>query len=241
MTAIGPYQFSATDQERTLALGRTLFDLLPGGFPHDPDGPAAPYRARAEAALDDLAPLDAAAALGALWLEWRNAMVALRDAGTYGRRTEGRAVAVFRSRGGVPKVPVDAVAVGWGGVVGDRQADRVNHGRPWQALCIWSTEVIGAFAAAGHPLAPGLAGENITVSGLPWDRVVPGAQLRIGEVLAEVSAYAVPCHKNAEWFIDGRFDAMHHRHGPVSRVYATVLEPGTIRTDDPAILEPGAS
>lgn len=240
MTAIGPYQFSATDQERTLALGRTLFDLLPGGFPPEPDGPAAPYRARAEAALDVLAPHDPAAALGALWLEWRGAMVALRDAGTYGARTEGVVAALFRSHGGVPKEPVDAVAVGWGGVVGDRQDDRLNHGRPWQALCIWSTEVIDAFAAAGNPLAPGLAGENITVSGLPWERVVPGAQLRVGEVLAEVSAYAVPCRKNAGWFTDGRFDAMHHRHGPVSRVYATVLEPGAISQGDPAILEPDA-
>lgn len=240
MTAIGPYQFSATDQERTLALGRTLFDLLPGGFPPDPAGPAAPFRSRAEAALDQIAPVDPAAALGALWLEWRGAMVALRDAGTYGPRTQGEAVALFRSRGGVPKLPVQEFTVGWGGVDGDRQADRENHGRPWQALCIWSSEVIEAFAGAGHPLAPGLAGENITVSGLPWERVVPGAQLRIGGVLAEVSAYAVPCRKNAGWFTDGRFDAMHHRHGPVSRVYATVLEPGAISSGDPAVMEPDA-
>jgi MOSC domain-containing protein YiiM len=31
---------------------------------------------------------------------------------------------------------------------------------------------------------------------------------------------------------------MHHDRGPVSRVYATVLEPGTVRVGDAAILEP---
>jgi MOSC domain-containing protein YiiM len=69
---------------------------------------------------------------------------------------------------------------------------------------------------------------------------VPGAQLQLGEVRCEVSSYALPCKKNARWFTDGRFDVMHHRRGPVSRVYATVLEPGTIRVGDPAILEPDA-
>ncbi len=131
--------------------------------------------------------------------------------------------------------------VGFSGVVGDRQDDRLNHGRPWQALCIWSTEVIDAFAAVATRWRPGLAGENITVSGLPWERLVPGAQLRVGEVLLEVSAYAVPCRKNAGVVHRRPLSTlMHHRHGPVSRVYATVLEPGAISQGDPAILEPDA-
>jgi MOSC domain-containing protein YiiM len=66
----------------------------------------------------------------------------------------------------------------------------------------------------------------------------PGVLLRLGEVLAEVSSYAIPCKKNAAWFLGGSFDLMHHRHGPVSRVYATVLEPGFIATGDPVLLEP---
>ena len=70
--------------------------------------------------------------------------------------------------------------------------------------------------------------------------MVPGAQVQIGPVRLELSAYAVPCKKNADWFTDGRFDAMHHRHGPVSRMYATVLDPGTIALGDEAVLEPDA-
>jgi hypothetical protein len=31
---------------------------------------------------------------------------------------------------------------------------------------------------------------------------------------------------------------MHHERGPVSRVYATVLSGGEVRTGDPVVLEP---
>jgi hypothetical protein len=31
---------------------------------------------------------------------------------------------------------------------------------------------------------------------------------------------------------------MHHERGPVSRVYATVLQPGVIAVGDAAVLEP---
>lgn len=241
MTSIGPYEFTDEDVERTLFNRLTLLDLLPGGFPADPSGPAAPFRAVVEALTDEEVAADPARALATVWEAWRGAMGALREAGTFGPATSGSVAGLFRGDGGVPKAADGEVEVGWTGVVGDRQADRHNHGRPWQALCLWSTEVIESLAAAGHPIGPGLAGENVTVQGLPWERVVPGVELRVGEVLAEVSAYAVPCRKNAAWFLDGRFDTMHHRHGPVSRVYATVVEPGVIRVGDAAVIEPGAS
>lgn len=143
------------------------------------------------------------------------------------------------SDGGVPKRPIDVAAVGPRGLEGDRQAERQHHGRPLQALCLWSAEVIEALQAEGHPIEPGLAGENITLSGIEWRRIRPGARLRIGDVLAEVSAWAVPCKKNAGWFRDGDFRRMDHdRHPGWSRAYAWVREPGTIRTGDPVTVEP---
>jgi MOSC domain-containing protein YiiM len=148
----------------------------------------------------------------------------------------GRVAQLNVSGGGVPKQPVDRVEVDWTGVVGDRQGNRQHHGRPWQALCLWSTEVIDGFAAAGHPLRAGAAGENVTVSGLDWAAITPGVVLEVGAVRCEVSSYAIPCSKNAGWFLDGAYDAMHHRAGPVSRVYATVLTPGAIATGDPVTL-----
>lgn len=240
-TELGPYRFTDQDVERTLANGRTLFDLLPGGFPPDPDGVAAAFRSRAEAAIDDVAPHDPPAALAIVWEQWRGAVGALRRAGAYGPRAEGTVAGLFLGSGGVPKGPAATVDVDWSGVVGDRQAVRKHHGRPWQALCLWSTEVVDRLAAEGHPIFPGAAGENLALSGLDWARVVPGAHLRVGEVVAEVTAYALPCRTNARWFADRRFDRIHHRHGAVSRVYATVLQPGSISVGDPAVLEPDAA
>lgn len=143
------------------------------------------------------------------------------------------------SGGGVPKRPVDAAEVGVRGLVGDTQAARVHHGRPLQALCIWSAEVIAALQGEGHPIEAGFAGENITLAGIDWSTVRPGAQLRIGEVLAELSAWATPCKKNADWFVDRDFHRMDHdRHPGWSRAYAWVREPGRIATGDTVVVEP---
>lgn len=143
------------------------------------------------------------------------------------------------SDGGVPKRPVESAEVGPRGLVGDRQADRRHHGRPLQALCLWSAEVIEALRAEGHPIGPGSAGENVTLAGIDWATVRPGARLRIGEVLAEISAWSTPCQKNAGWFLErdiGRID--HERHPGWSRAYAWVREPGTIRVGDEVVVEP---
>jgi hypothetical protein len=228
MYDIGPYRFTETDAKRTVNFADVVFDLYGEG--------------RDASVIEQLRPPaptgDLAADLAAVWSSWTAAGPALRAARQLPGRVEGSVVQLSVSPGGLPKLPVDAAEVTWKGMAGDRQATRFHHGRPWQALCIWSAEVIEDFRAAGHPLAPGRAGENITVSGLPWADVRAGVRLRVGEVLCEVSAYALPCASNKPWFIDGDFRVMHHDRGPVSRVYATVLEPGVITVGDAAILEP---
>jgi MOSC domain-containing protein YiiM/uncharacterized damage-inducible protein DinB len=152
---------------------------------------------------------------------------------------EGRVLQLNVSDGGVPKKPIEVAEVGDRGLVGDRQAARVHHGRPLQALCLWSGEVIDALRAEGHPIEPGSAGENITVSGIDWSTIRPGTQLLVGDVLAEISAWATPCQKNAQWFADRDFNRMHHeRHPGWSRAYAWVREPGTVRQGDPVVVEP---
>ncbi len=163
---------------------------------------------------------------------------ALRAAGALPAPATGAVAQLNVSDGGVPKRAVDAVEVDAGGVMGDRQATRRHHGRPWQALCLWSKEVIAGLAAEGHPIAPGYAGENVTIEGLDWAEVRSGVRLRLGGVLAEVSVFALPCASNAPWFLGRDFNRIHHERGPVSRVYATVLEPGRIVVGDPVVLEP---
>ena len=151
----------------------------------------------------------------------------------------GSVVALHRSGGGVPKEPVTDALVTWSGVEGDVQNDRRHHGRPFQALCLWSAEVMDALVAEGHPVHPGAAGENITVAGVPWHSLRPGAIVRIGEVVGEISSYATPCAKNAAWFADGDFTRMDQDvHPGWSRLYAWVREPGSVRTGDPFEVEP---
>jgi MOSC domain-containing protein YiiM len=146
---------------------------------------------------------------------------------------------VHVSDGGVPKVAVPRVEIGWRGLAGDRQADRRHHGRPFQAVCLWSSEVIEALRAEGHPIDHGSAGENLTVAGLDWAALVPGTIVQVGGASLEISSYAVPCAKNAGWFSDGDFGRLHHERSPGrSRVYAWVLAPGEVSRGDAVIVEP---
>lgn len=141
------------------------------------------------------------------------------------------------SKGGVPKLPIERAIVDESGLVGDVQADRVHHGSPQQALCLFSLEVIEALKAEGHPIEPGSAGENITVSGIDWSLVVPGRRMTVGNAEIEITHYATPCAKNARWFIDGRYNRMHaQKHPGESRVYARVVNGGSIGTGDPVQL-----
>ena len=143
--------------------------------------------------------------------------------------------------GGVPKNPVGDAEVTIAGMTGDHHNDRVHHGRGFQALCLYSKDVIDALAAEGHPIYPGAAGENITVGGVDWASLRPGAVISIGDdVKIELSSYATPCAKNAQWFADGKFRRMlHDTHPGWSRIYATVLRPGRVRNGDRVVVEPG--
>lgn len=145
----------------------------------------------------------------------------------------GRVVQIGVSRGGVPKLPTPRARLSSDGVEGDRQNDRRHHGGPDRAVCLYSLEVIEALQREGHPIAPGSAGENLTVSGLDWDSIVPGIRLRIGEALLEVASYTVPCKTIRASFADGRFERISQKTNPGwSRVYARVLFAGEARTGD---------
>ncbi len=139
------------------------------------------------------------------------------------------------SKGGVPKLPVEEAVIGPLGVEGDDHNDKKNHGGPDRALCLYSLEVVQALQAEGHPIAPGNTGENVTITGLEWEEVVPGVRLHLGsDVLVEVTAYTTPCDTNIAYFKDGDFTRMGQKQHPGwSRVYARVLSGGTLRPGDP--------
>jgi MOSC domain-containing protein YiiM len=146
----------------------------------------------------------------------------------------GKIIQISVSQGGVPKLPVETAQVSINGLSGDRQANLKYHGGPDRAVCLWALEVIETLRGEGHPIAPGNAGENVTVSGIDWRAVVPGVQLRLGDtVLLEVTDYSPPCQKNMRWFADRRFSRISQKHHPgSSRVYARVLVEGAIAPGD---------
>jgi MOSC domain-containing protein YiiM len=141
---------------------------------------------------------------------------------------------VNTSDGGVPKLPIPIAEIGYRGVVGDRQADRVHHGSPDQALCLYSLEVIEALQAEGHPIEPGSAGENLTMAGIDWGLIGIGARLKVGrDVELEVTGVTEPCSKNAAWFVGGDFRRMaEDRHPGSSRWYAKVITAGMVDAGD---------
>lgn len=138
------------------------------------------------------------------------------------------------SRGGVPKLPVDRARVDQIGLDGDLHNDTKHHGGPERAVCLYSLELLEQLNAEGHPAYPGSMGENLTISGIPWEQLTPGSRLQVGaELLLQISEYTVPCSNIAGSFADGRFVRISQKvHPGESRLYARVLQTGEVRTGD---------
>lgn len=238
---IGPYLFTERDAQKTLANAPTIARMMSGDCHPNP---IAHLVHRVDELLDGVDPMalrdeDLADLLARVWATLAAAPTTLRLGGHNPPTHQGVLAHLHRGSGGVPKLPIEDAYVDWNGVEGDVQKTREHHGRPFQALCLWSSEVIESLRADGHPIFPGAAGENMTVSGVPWNDVRPGVRLRIGEVECEVWAYAVPCRQNAPWFSDGDFERIHHDRSPgLSRVYATVTRRGIVRVGSEVVLEP---
>jgi MOSC domain-containing protein YiiM len=142
------------------------------------------------------------------------------------------------SPGGVPKLAVDEARVTRLGIIGDGHNDKDNHGGPLAALCLYSLEEIERLQAEGHPIAPGTTGENITLAGVDWSAMTPGARLLLGdEVAIELTDYATPCKTIRESFVDREFVRISQKlHAGESRIYARILHEGIIRCGDAARL-----
>ena len=142
----------------------------------------------------------------------------------------GRVFQLNVSDGGVPKFALREAVLTPGGLAGDRQGDLRYHGGPARALCLFALERILELQAEGHPIFPGSTGENLTVFGLDWSGLAPGARLRLGgEALIEITSYTAPCKKIAASFARGDFKRISQKvHPGYSRLYARVLRPGRL-------------
>jgi MOSC domain-containing protein YiiM len=243
MFIVGPYEFTRKDARNTLLAAPKILAHMSEGR----DGSLGHLQTSIKQLLhgliiEKLSDDEIGATLPIVWAAISEATPTLRALGHIPPAQTGTLLQLNASNGGVPKKAIDAAYVGWKGVEGDRQATRKHHGRPFQALSLWSAEVMETLRTEGHQVFPGSAGENITVSGINWSDVRPGTRVRIGEVLCDISSYAVPCKQLSDLFINRDFNRIHHdrdlEHQTAScRVYATVIERGNIATGDPITFE----
>jgi MOSC domain-containing protein YiiM len=151
--------------------------------------------------------------------------------------SEGRVESINTSRGGVPKTAVLEAHVTSEGIAGDVQRDLRYHGGPERAVSLYSAELIADLQGEGHPIAPGTAGENLTIAGIDWSLVIPGRELQVGEVRLAVTRYASPCENIRHNFKDEDFTRISQKvHPGWSRLYTRVVTAGTIRPGDLVLL-----
>ena len=137
------------------------------------------------------------------------------------------------SNGGVPKLARESCYVSVQGLEGDRQRDLRYHGGPDRAVCLYSLDLIDALQAEGHGITPGSIGENLTVRGVEWSTMVPGARVEVGPVVLELTDYAAPCSNIARSFERRQYVRVNQKvHAGWSRLYARVLTEGTVQVGD---------
>jgi MOSC domain-containing protein YiiM len=136
------------------------------------------------------------------------------------------------SAGGVPKHSISEGMVGELGLEGDKQKHTKIHGGPNRALCLYSLELIQKVQSEGHPIYPGSAGENVTISGLPWGSLAAGTRLSLGpEVIVELTWTSEPCKNIGASFIDHMFKRL-EVPGEM-RWYCKVIQGGLLRVAMP--------
>jgi MOSC domain-containing protein YiiM len=150
---------------------------------------------------------------------------------------------------GINKQPVtDKVAVHQQGLVGDERADQFLHGGLDKAVYAYPIEHYDFWNGhrASHlkrPLAEsaltfGSLGENLTTEGILESDVWVGDQLRIGEVILQVTEPRHPCFK-----LNAKLELAHAGklmiQSGYSGFYMRVIESGTMVASDPITLVPG--
>jgi MOSC domain-containing protein YiiM len=148
------------------------------------------------------------------------------------------------SRGGIPKRAVPDAEITLQGLCGDSWAHSNIHGGRRQAVLLVTDEGIQDLVAQGFGLYPGALGENLTTRGLDRRDVRTAHRYRVGTAVLEVTKLRTPC---ATLNVLGggvqaaMFDARTQAGDPtsprwgLSGFYASVVQPGLVRTGDPIV------
>jgi MOSC domain-containing protein YiiM len=136
------------------------------------------------------------------------------------------------------KQPVDGPRwLGKTNLVGDGQADLVNHGGEDKAVLCYAASHYPEWREALHrlDLPHGAFGENFTIDGLTEETVCVGDSYRLGDAIVQVSQPRQPCWKLAwRWRIK-ELTAYVERTGRTGW-YIRVLEEGNVQPGLPVTL-----
>lgn len=151
----------------------------------------------------------------------------------------GRIFQINRSRGGVPKIAIESCELEKSGLLDDNQRNINLHGGPERALCLYSLDKILKLQTEGHPVFPGALGENITISGLRWESVVPGVRLSTNrDIRILITSFTSPCRTIENYFKEMQYSRISQKINPGwSRVYAEVLQGGMLKIGDSIRIE----
>ena len=126
----------------------------------------------------------------------------------------------------------ERVKVGELGLVGDEQADLVNHGGYDKAVYVYAREDLDHWAAElGRPLRDGVFGENLTTRGVDVTGARIGERWRIGSTLVELRGPRIPCGVFRNW-MDERGWVKRFAASGRTGVYLRVLETGELGVGD---------
>lgn len=133
---------------------------------------------------------------------------------------------------GTPKQPVDEAEV----MVGHGLKKDAHAGDWHRQVSFLAWEKIESARAQGLDVNIGDFAENITTTGIDWEKLPVGTRVALGDkILLEITQIGKVCHKPC---------AIYYRSGdcimPKSGVFARVLTGGTIRVGDPVTILTGS-
>lgn len=124
------------------------------------------------------------------------------------------------------------VALRRDGFEGDQQGDLRSHGGADKAVCCYPLEHMPEWERRlGLHLEPGAFGENLSVAGLPEDRIHIGDVLAAGSATVQISQPRPPCYKLAALWDRPRLPGLMAKSGS-SGYYLRVVSEGHVAPGD---------
>jgi MOSC domain-containing protein YiiM len=152
----------------------------------------------------------------------------------------GSIIQVSISPGGVPNHAIAEGTLTKNGILGDAWRYPF-HGGPQRAILLITGEGVDELAAQGFPVYYGALGENLTTRGLDRRSLRIGQQFRTGQAIIELTQVRLPCDTLSVYGTGiqaAMFNAAAQAGDAASLVwglsgfYASVVEPGILRTGD---------